>query len=226
MGRAIVRQPKVFLMDEPLSNLDAKLRVQTRARDSPAPARLGVTTFYVTHDQVEAMTMADRVAVINAGCSSRSTILRCSTTSPDNTFVATFIGSPSMSLVEAILEGDGAEGLSVWSVPSDCRCPRRWRTSRPALRNYVGRKLVLGLRPDAMEDAALLADHPADRRLRGEVDAVEALGLSASSTSGSTPDRSSKRTRSTSRHPEAVAASKAGARLSGRFDPAKPGAAG
>ncbi len=220
MGRAMVRQPKVFLLDEPLSNLDAKLRVQTRGEIHRIQREVGVTTFYVTHDQVEAMTMADRVAVINRGVLQQVDNPQVLYDEPDNTFVATFIGSPSMSLVEAILERDGAEGLSVSVGSQRLALPPEVAHRRPALRNYVGRKLVLGLRPDSMEDASLLADHPADRRLRGEVDAVEALGFERIVYFGIDASPVIEKDALDIEHPEAVAASKAGARLSGRFDPA------
>ena len=127
MGRAIVREPKVFLMDEPLSNLDAKLRVQTRAQIAELQRRLGITTVYVTHDQVEAMTMGDRVAVLSDGGSSRSTPRRDSTTSPVNPFVAGFIGSPAMNLHTAPISDDGADFGGPRAAAAPGRAHRRRR---------------------------------------------------------------------------------------------------
>ena len=108
MGRAIVRQPQVFLMDEPLSNLDAKLRVQTRTQIAALQRRLAVTTVYVTHDQVEAMTMGDRVAVLDAGVLQQCATPKDLFTDPVNVFVAGFIGSPAMNLLPATVGDDGA----------------------------------------------------------------------------------------------------------------------
>ena len=130
MGRAIVRQPRVFLMDEPLSNLDAKLRVATRSQIAALQRRLGVTTLYVTHDQVEAMTMGDRIAVMRKGVLQQSGTPEELYTRPGNTFVATFIGSPAMNLVPASLLGLGPDSLlagfrpehiSVGSAHDGCR---------------------------------------------------------------------------------------------------------
>ena len=173
MGRAIVRQPAAFLMDEPLSNLDAKLRVQMRAEIAALQRELGVTTFYVTHDQVEAMTMGDRVAVIKDGYLQQVDTPQRLYDRPANVFVAAFIGSPSMNLFEAKIdmEGDGGTihfgGHTLPLAPSSL-------TSRPALRNYGGKKVVIGIRPEDYEDAALdPGDHP---RLTAPVNLLEALG--------------------------------------------------
>jgi multiple sugar transport system ATP-binding protein len=175
MGRAIVREPSAFLMDEPLSNLDAKLRVQMRAEIARIQKDLGVTTFYVTHDQIEAMTMGDRVAVIKRGVLQQVDAPQRLYDRPDNLFVAAFIGSPSMNLFEAdlVIEGDqarvrlGSQELSV--DPSVLG-------ERPALRAYGGRPVIVGIRPEDMHDASLARDHPPDRRLRATVDITEALG--------------------------------------------------
>ncbi len=175
MGRAIVRRPQVFLLDEPLSNLDAKLRVQMRAEITELQRSVGVTTFYVTHDQVEAMTMADRVAVINAGVLQQVDAPQTLFDRPDNLFVAAFIGSPSMNLLEGDLsESNGALSLKLGS--QTIGLPASVLGERPALRGYIGREVVAGLRPSDFEDAALEPGHPANQRLRAKVDNVEALG--------------------------------------------------
>ncbi|NLG19906.1 MAG: sn-glycerol-3-phosphate ABC transporter ATP-binding protein UgpC [Actinomycetales bacterium] len=161
MGRAIVRQPQVFLMDEPLSNLDAKLRVQTRTQIASLQRRLGVTTVYVTHDQVEAMTMGDRVAVLKDGLLQQCDPPRRMYDHPDNVFVAGFIGSPAMNL----MEGDVAEG----GVRFD-------ETVLPVERDILsaaGQRVVVGIRP---EDLTVSTDSSG---LAIEVDVVEELGADA-----------------------------------------------
>ena len=170
MGRAIVRSPKAFLMDEPLSNLDAKLRVQMRAEISRIQRRLGTTTVYVTHDQVEAMTMADRVAVMHRGVLQQLASPVELYNSPANLFVAGFIGSPPMNLLTASVhaEGDAVTlqfGSHRLSVPG-----------RPALRERVGQDIVLGIRPEDIEDASFRSDAPDGQRIRVEIDLVEQLG--------------------------------------------------
>ena len=175
MGRAIVREPKLFLMDEPLSNLDAKLRVQMRADIAGIQHELGVTTFYVTHDQVEAMTMGDRVAVIKDGHLQQVASPENLYDSPDNVFVAAFIGSPSMNLYEAtVTEAGGA--LSVQLGNQNLRLDESMLDRRPALRAYLGTPVVVGIRPEDMEDAAVAPDHPSDQRLEAAIDVREALG--------------------------------------------------
>ncbi len=173
MGRAIVRQPAAFLMDEPLSNLDAKLRVQMRAEIAALQRELGVTTFYVTHDQVEAMTMGDRVAVIKDGYLQQVDTPQNLYDKPTNVFVAAFIGSPSMNLYDAVLTVDGDGGsiqLGSQTIPLS---PHSLAT-RPALRNYDGKRVILGIRPEDFEDAALdTAGHPT---ITGPVTLLEALG--------------------------------------------------
>ncbi len=176
MGRAIVRRPQVFLLDEPLSNLDAKLRVQMRAEITSLQRDIGVTTFYVTHDQVEAMTMADRVAVINRGVLQQVDRPQALFDRPENLFTAAFIGSPSMNLMEAsLVESDG--GFAVVLGSQRLRLPAQVFEARPALRGYVGRTVTIGIRPKDLEDAAIVPDHPADQRLRSTVEIVEALGF-------------------------------------------------
>ena len=175
MGRAIVREPALFLMDEPLSNLDAKLRVQMRADIAGIQRDLGVTTFYVTHDQVEAMTMGDRVAVIKDGYLQQVASPESLYAEPDNVFVAAFIGSPHMNLYEGMVveEGDGlAVRLGAQRLALDASVLNR----RPALRAQIGQPVVVGIRPEDMEDAAVVTDHPDDQRLEAEVDVREALG--------------------------------------------------
>jgi multiple sugar transport system ATP-binding protein len=175
MGRAIVRQPAAFLMDEPLSNLDAKLRVQMRAEISKLQRNLGVTTIYVTHDQVEAMTMGDRVAVMRRGELQQVAPPQELYDRPLNLFVGGFIGSPAMNLLEATLErADG--GLAAVLGGQRIRLDDECISARPALNDYEGRPVVLGIRPEQLEDAAIARDIPDDRRLRGEVELREALG--------------------------------------------------
>ena len=169
MGRAIVRQPAVFLMDEPLSNLDAKLRVQMRAEIASIQRRLGVTTFYVTHDQVEAMTMGDRVAVIKDGVLQQVDTPQNLYDHPVNVFVAAFIGSPSMNLFEAGIDGDTLL-LGSNRLPLDASLFER----HPTLRSYEGKPVIVGIRPEDFEDASLAGE--SDRRVTATVDLVEALG--------------------------------------------------
>ena len=175
MGRAIVREPKAFLMDEPLSNLDAKLRVQMRAEISRLQRDVDVTTIYVTHDQVEAMTMGDRVAVMKLGVLQQvdgpSRLYR----HPENLFVAGFIGSPAMNVVEARLERDG-EGLVVAFGSHRLAVDEGTEKARPALGAYVDRNVIVGIRPEAMEDASLRPDAPQDHRLSTVVELREDMG--------------------------------------------------
>ena len=175
MGRAIVRQPQVFCMDEPLSNLDAKLRVATRTQIAALQQRLGVTTVYVTHDQVEAMTMGDRVAVMRKGELQQVAPPQELYDRPDNLFVAGFIGSPAMNMIEATLEQSNG-GLAAALGGSKINLGDETLSARPALRSYAGRSVILGIRPEDIEDAELEPDTPADRRMRGQVVLKEALG--------------------------------------------------
>ena len=166
MGRAIVREPRVFLMDEPLSNLDARLRVQMRAEVARVQRELGVTTIYVTHDQVEAMTMGDRVAVMRGGILQQTGEPQTVFDRPANLFVASFIGSPPMNLVETRVEGAVAHvGDQQLPIPDEVVA------MRPGLRRYSGRTIGLGIRPEHLRD--LGGDRPT---LRGTVRATEALG--------------------------------------------------
>jgi multiple sugar transport system ATP-binding protein len=175
MGRAIVRQPAAFLMDEPLSNLDAKLRVQMRAEIARLQRDLGVTTFYVTHDQVEAMTMGDRVAVIKDGYLQQVDTPQSLYDSPTNVFVAAFIGSPSMNLFDATMHV-GDAGSSVEFGSQSVAVPEEVLQKRPELRNYDGQRVVLGIRPEDFEDAAVVSNPAEDRRIKANVKLVEALG--------------------------------------------------
>jgi multiple sugar transport system ATP-binding protein len=167
MGRAIVRQPQAFLMDEPLSNLDAKLRVQVRAEIARIQHSLQVTTVYVTHDQVEAMTLGDRVAVMNHGVLQQVAPPQELYDHPTNLFVGGFIGSPSMNLFETNVERDDA---SVTIAVGDQRLAvnSKWAT-------MAGRHVIAGIRPEDMEDASLTAPTP-DRTLKAKVELVEAMG--------------------------------------------------
>ena len=175
MGRAIVREPQAYLMDEPLSNLDAKLRVQVRAEIHQLQRRLGVTTIYVTHDQVEAMTMGDRVSVMNAGHLLQVDTPQVLYDSPVNEFVAGFIGSPAINLVEAQLESaNGA--LSVEFGGHRLTVDEQAARNRSGLKDYVGRTVMLGIRPEDFEDASLEPDTPPDRRIKVVPDLEEPLG--------------------------------------------------
>jgi multiple sugar transport system ATP-binding protein len=175
MGRAIVRKPAAYLMDEPLSNLDAKLRVHMRAEIASLQHDLGVTTIYVTHDQVEAMTMGDRVAVMRKGELQQVAPPQELYERPVNLFVGGFIGSPAMNMVESTIERrNGA--LVALVGPHPLTLGEEVTRSRPALERYVGRRVVLGIRPESLEDAALAPDVPADRHIKGVVVLREPLG--------------------------------------------------
>jgi multiple sugar transport system ATP-binding protein len=175
MGRAIVREPKAFLMDEPLSNLDAKLRVQMRSEIGRIQDELNVTTIYVTHDQVEAMTMGDRVAVLRKGVLQQVDEPQYLYDHPENLFVAGFIGSPAMNMVEAELTRSNGS-LAVEFGGFSLEITDEVLAQRPALRAYEGKPIVVGIRPEDMEDASLVSDAPANRRIRSEVMLREALG--------------------------------------------------
>jgi multiple sugar transport system ATP-binding protein len=175
MGRAIVRQPQAFLMDEPLSNLDAKLRVQMRAEISGIQRNLETTTIYVTHDQVEAMTMGDRVAVIRKGELQQVDSPQDLYDTPVNLFVGGFIGSPAMNLIEATLEPSNG-GLAVKAGDQRIALDEETLKNRPALKAYEGRQVVLGIRPEDLEDAELEQTGPNDQRMRARVELREALG--------------------------------------------------
>jgi multiple sugar transport system ATP-binding protein len=166
MGRAIVREPQAFLMDEPLSNLDAKLRVEMRAEIARIQRDLAATTIYVTHDQVEAMTLGDRVAVMRDGVLQQVGAPNELYATPANLFVAEFIGSPAMNLVGAdVTRDDGAVAVSFGE--------HKLRVDEPGLAAHDGRRLILGIRPEDLEDAALTE---AGQPIETAVDIREDLG--------------------------------------------------
>ena len=170
MGRAIVREPQAFLMDEPLSNLDAKLRVQMRAEIARIQRDIGATTLYVTHDQTEAMTMADRVAVMRHGLLQQLDVPQALYDRPSNLFVASFIGSPAMNLVEGdIVAGEGGGRCRIGGGGV------RTGAAEPRLQPYVGRDVAVGIRPELLHEAA----PGAEDTVRGTITLVEALGPEA-----------------------------------------------
>jgi multiple sugar transport system ATP-binding protein len=174
MGRAIVREPAVFLMDEPLSNLDAKLRVQMRAEVIRLQRELQTTMVYVTHDQVEAMTMGDRVAVMRKGVLQQVADPQVLYERPDNLFVAGFIGSPAMNFLAATLERTGdsyVARIGSQSLALEPQCIANY----PRAADYVGREVILGVRPEHFESGAT-SDLPADRRMDVAVELAEAMG--------------------------------------------------
>src|SRR6187551_1055946 len=175
MGRAIVREPAAFLMDEPLSNLDAKLRVQMRAEIAKLQSDLGTTTVYVTHDQIEAMTMGDRVAVMRKGELQQVAAPQELYDRPDNLFVGGFIGSPAMNLLEAKLER-GAGGMTAVAGSQRVALGEETLSARPGLQAFAGREVVMGIRPEDLEDASLVGDDGPEQRLKGQVTLTEALG--------------------------------------------------
>jgi multiple sugar transport system ATP-binding protein len=180
MGRAMVRKPQVFLMDEPLSNLDAKLRVQMRVDVAELQSRLGVTTVYVTHDQVEAMTMGDRVAILDRGRLLQVDAPQDLYRSPVNLFVATFIGSPAMNLVlgrlAAAEDGDADHDVVLELGSQTVPVPATVLARRPALGEWMGRPVVVGIRPEQFRDPSARVAHGALARLRASVGLVETLG--------------------------------------------------
>jgi multiple sugar transport system ATP-binding protein len=175
MGRAIVREPRAFLMDEPLSNLDAKLRVQVRAEIQKLQRTLGVTTIYVTHDQTEAMTMGDRIAVMRGGALQQVDTPERVYRWPVNQFVAGFIGSPAMNMVTAQL-GRADGNLFARFGEHRLALDDQLLAEHPSLLEYEGRDVVLGIRPEDLEDAAFAAGAPGDRTLQTVCILKEALG--------------------------------------------------
>jgi multiple sugar transport system ATP-binding protein len=171
MGRAIVRDPTAFLMDEPLSNLDAKLRVQTRTAISRLHARLGTTTIYVTHDQVEAVTLGDRIAVMRAGRIQQVGTPRDLYDDPSNLFVAGFIGTPAMNLLHGSLDGDRL-GTPIGELRLSDELRRRLESG-----NGSGRRdVVVGIRPEHFEDASLVTAPARDDVFTTKIDVLEELG--------------------------------------------------
>jgi multiple sugar transport system ATP-binding protein len=174
MGRAIIRQPQAFLMDEPLSNLDAKLRVQMRAEIKKLQSEVGVTTVYVTHDQIEAMTMGDRVSVMRKGVLQQVAPPEELYSRPQNMFVGGFIGSPAMNMLEArVSRENGSTRIVAGELSIDLS--ERTLVAHPALEAYEGRTIVLGIRPEGLNDAAL-AGADGQPRFRARAELREALG--------------------------------------------------
>ncbi len=178
MGRAMVRDPQAFLMDEPLSNLDAKLRVEMRAEIQSLQRDLGVTTIYVTHDQTEAMVLGHHLALLNNGTLQQVGAPHDVYRDPANLFVASFIGSPAMNFAEAdLVSTNGSMTLAFGG--QQLTAPNQLFDARPALRAYTGKKVIVGIRPEDMEDASLATGAPADRRLRVAVSLLESMGPEA-----------------------------------------------
>jgi multiple sugar transport system ATP-binding protein len=175
MGRAVVRDPQAFLMDEPLSNLDAKLRVQMRAEIARVHQRLTTTTIYVTHDQTEAMTMGDRVAVMRNGGLEQVDTPQALYDRPVNLFVGGFIGSPAMNMVPAKLETDGDKLFAVFGTQRII-VPREQLSQRRQLINYKGKDVILGIRPEDFEDVELAGSADPDAILDVEVALAEPMG--------------------------------------------------
>jgi multiple sugar transport system ATP-binding protein len=178
MGRALVREPQAFLMDEPLSNLDAKLRVEMRAEIARLQRTLGVTTLYVTHDQVEAMTMGTRVAVLDKGRLQQVDTPQRIYDAPRNLFVATFMGSPAMNLLpgRVIRAGEGDADLVIDLGAQRLPIDAALAEAHPGLTGRVGQRVIVGIRPEAFDDAGLEPGVPGDRVLEATVDLVESLG--------------------------------------------------
>ena len=175
MGRAIVREPQAFLMDEPLSNLDAKLRVEMRAEIARLQRDLEVTTIYVTHDQVEAMTLGDRVAVMRDGVLQQFDIPQKLYDEPRNLFVAEFIGSPAMNLIGVDLVRSNGSLFAEFGEHR-LRLDEAALETRPALPRFEGKRIILGVRPEDLEDAAVAGGAPDDRKLAATVDIREDMG--------------------------------------------------
>jgi multiple sugar transport system ATP-binding protein len=175
MGRAIVREPQAFLMDEPLSNLDAKLRVEMRAEIARIQRDLNVTMIYVTHDQTEAMTLGDRVAVLRDGVLQQLADPPELYDRPVNLFVAEFIGSPAMNLVGADIVRSNGE-LHAQFGEYRLRLDEEVMSARPRLEEFVGRRLILGIRPEDLEDASLAGGAPPDRLISAVIDIREDMG--------------------------------------------------
>jgi len=176
MGRALIREPQAFLMDEPLSNLDAKLRTQMRAEIGLLHKEIGVTTVYVTHDQVEAMTLGDRVAVMRLGELQQVAHPTQLYTRPANLFVAGFIGSPGMNFFEGALETRDGRLSVAFGAGQHLAVDDAEHDLARGLESFTGRLVIVGVRPEHLEDASLARDVPSDRRLQGQVRLRELLG--------------------------------------------------
>lgn len=175
VGRAIVREPKVFLMDEPLSNLDAKLRVQMRAELSKLHNRLQTTIIYVTHDQTEAMTMGDRIVVMKDGHIYQVGAPLEIYNHPDNVFVAGFIGSPAMNFLDVVLKKEGEQYI-IDAKTFKVAIPAEKAASIKDIGKYVDKQVILGIRPEDIEDATIVADDPQFALLEADVDVTEPMG--------------------------------------------------
>ncbi len=177
LGRALVREPQVFLMDEPLSNLDAKLRVQTRAEITKLQNRLKVTTVYVTHDQVEAMTMGDRIAVMKDGLLQQLDTPQNLYDAPANIFVAGFIGSPAMNFVSGTLQAQGGQLMLThenYSVPLPLES--RTNATKEGLESRIGKPVIIGIRPEDVLDRTTANGYGTNRGMSTTIDVVEPLG--------------------------------------------------
>ncbi len=174
LGRAIVREPKVFLMDEPLSNLDAKLRVQTRSELIKLHRRLGITTIYGTHDQVEAMTMGDRIVVMKDGLVQQVDSPLGLYNNPANTFVAGFIGTPSMNFLNAKVT-NGSDGYAIDGGSFKVKAPAE---KAEKLKDYVGKEVIFGVRPEDIFDKSLsnIVQATADNTVKATIDVIEPMG--------------------------------------------------
>ena len=171
MGRAIVRSPNAFLMDEPLSNLDAQLRVQTRAEIARLQQQLGITTLYVTHDQIEALTLGDRIAVMRGGVLEQVDVPEEIYARPDNLFVAGFIGSPAMNFLPGHVEGERLR-----TAIGEIEIPDRLRRGMDSARGAARASVIVGVRPEHFEDAMLVADRPDGHTFKATVDVLESVG--------------------------------------------------
>ena len=178
MGRAIVREPKVFLMDEPLSNLDAKLRVQMRAELSKLHERLQTTTIYVTHDQVEAMTLADRIVVLKDGIIQQIDDPISLYSEPNNMFVGGFIGSPAMNFLKATIKERGEDLVLVGEGDFELVIPDDMSKAMKELQTYIDKEVALGIRPENILDPAVHDDeeYSADNLVDAQVEVVEPMG--------------------------------------------------
>jgi multiple sugar transport system ATP-binding protein len=175
MGRAIVRHPKVFLMDEPLSNLDAKLRVQMRAEISKLHKRLGTTIIYVTHDQTEAMTLGTRIVVLKDGVIQQVDSPQKLYNEPDNLFVAGFIGSPQMNFVDAVCKVNGKDDVTLKVGQYDIKLPKE-KAKKVAAGNYNGKTVIMGIRPEDVIDEASVYPDKTYAKVSGEITVYELLG--------------------------------------------------
>ena len=215
MGRAIVRRPQVFLMDEPLSNLDAKLRVQMRAEISRLQHDLGVTTVYVTHDQIEAMTMGHRVAVLDDGYLMQVDTPQNLYDHPDNLFVATFIGSPQMNLVLGTIDLSGSPQVVLGRHRLDL--PPSLLEARPRVREMDGAEVVVGIRPESFGDAALVDDSGGANTIEATIELREGLGSEV--VAHAAFDAPAPRVRTAQAEPGTTLSSASGVAIVARLDP-------